>query len=230
MNTCEKCGARLPDLAAGYVIATCRQCGTEYHVRADGRLRHSEGPLASERVPGLVAPPQFIVEEPGEGALRIGWRNLSLERLLLAPSILTAAGAFVLLHPEATARFGPFEWSLGGVALAVACYPSVASLFNMTWLELRGDSLRLSSGPLPLGGSSTVDVRSLRGVYVHTSTERRHKGYFTVTRYAVRAQDLDGRTVSLAVGLDDEGTARWLAETLRTRLGLKDGPEPALGT
>lgn len=224
MNTCEKCGTPLPGLAPGYVIVTCRQCGTTYHVRADGRLRHSEGPLASERGPGIVAPPQFIVEESGEGVLRIGWRYFSLERLLTVPAILAAAGVFALLHPDAIAVFGPFEWSLLGVGLVAACYPAIVSLINLTWLELRGDTLRLSSRPLPLRGSVSVDVRSLRSVYVHTSTERRHKGYFIATRYAVFAQDPHGYTVPLAVGLDDEGTARWLADTLRTRLGLKDGP------
>jgi hypothetical protein len=229
MNTCEKCGTPLPGLAPGYVIVTCRQCGATYHLRADGRLRDSQGPLASARGPGIAAPPQLIVEEPGEGVLRIGWRYLSLERLLLVPAVLVAGGVFALLHPDDIAVFGPFEWSLFGAGLVAACYPAIVSLVNVTWLELRDHTLRWSSKPLPLRGSVSLDVRLLRSVYVHTSTERRHKGYFTATRYAVLAQDPHGYTVPLAVGLEDERTARWLAETLRTRLGLEDGPLDATG-
>jgi hypothetical protein len=120
--------------------------------------------------------------------------------------------------------FDALQWSCVGVALVVGLYPAIAAAYNMTWLELRGHTLRISSKPLPMFGAVTVDVRTLHSVFVQGFTRKGGRGLIELKRHAVRVRTQDGRKLTLVGGFENEAEPAWIASVLRRHLGLKDGP------
>lgn len=212
---CEQCGSVLPELAPGYVIVTCRKCGTTRAVRPGDPSGGSE-PAAL-----VLAPPGFMVRTEN-GGLRLGWRVFSVEPLLGAVAVPLGFGLAFLRHPDALEQIG----SLGQGAIAagalVLFYLAIASLVNIRWLEVRGHQLVLGSGPLPMPRSSLADVRTLRSISVKAFIIRRQKGWVTGTRYVVNAKDDSGRVLRIGNEFENESEASFIAEALRTYLGLKE--------
>jgi hypothetical protein len=236
---CEQCGSVLPELAPGYVIVTCRKCGATRVVRPDGQLRRTGGaeqgqaPASREsssshaldRGALVLAPPGFMVDTE-KGGLRIGWRVFSLEPILASLAVALGLGFFFIQHPDAFAELGSLGKGVLGAAGLVLFYPAVASLVNIRWLEVRDHYLVLGSGPLPMPRSRLVDVRTLRGVWVKALFIRRHRGWVTGTRYVVLARDDSGRDLRIGNEFENESEASFIAEALRTFLGLKEDPGP----
>jgi hypothetical protein len=224
---CEQCGEPLPGLAPGYVLLTCRQCRTTYHVRDDGRFRRvgSPEPSGAEAPHGAVsvAPPNFVLAQ-GDGTLRVGWMAPSFDALYMMLGILLAALLAAVRFMDVVATFEAFQWTLVGVALVLGLYPAIAAAYNMTWLEMQGHTLRISSKPLPMFGSVTVDVRTLHSVFVQGFTRKGGKGLIELKRFAVRVKTRDGQKLTLVGGFENEAEPTWLAGVLRRHLGLKDGP------
>ncbi len=236
---CEQCGSVLPELAPGFVIVTCRQCGTTCAVRPDGQLRRAGGSAQAREAASressaagslgrgapITAPPGFLVETE-KGGLRVGWQVFSLEPLLGAVGAPLGLWVYYLLHPEFLTLIGPFGKGAMGAALLVLFYLAAASLVNIHWLEVRGDSLVLGSGPLPMPRSRPVDVRTLRSISVRAFVIRRHRGWVTGTRYVVNARDDSGRILRIGNEFESESEARFIADALRTHLGLKEDAPP----
>ncbi|MBZ4334204.1 hypothetical protein NR800_03785 [Corallococcus interemptor] len=227
---CEQCGTSLPGLAPGHVLLTCRGCGVTYHVRDDGHFRRVGGPAAPQgqapakaRGAVSVAPPNFLVERE-DGALRIGWTAPTFDAMYLMLGLLLAAVLFAVRFHETVASFSALQWGAVGVVALAVLYPALAATLNLTWVEVRGDRMRIFSKPLPLSGAATVDVRTLDSLSVHAFTRKGGKGMLVLRRFALRARTRDGRTLTLVSGFESEGDVTWLANTLRRHLRLKDGP------
>lgn len=227
---CEQCGTPLPGLPAGHVLLTCRQCGTTYHVRDDGRFRRLGSPepsgaenAAASRGAVSVAPPGFVMEH-GDGSLRIGWMAPSFDALYMMLGIMLAALLGAVRFMDVVMGFEAVQWVCVGVALVAGLYPAIAAAWNTTWLEMEGDTLRISSKPLPMFGAATVDVRTLHSVFVQGFTRKGGRGLIELKRYALRVRTRDGQKLTLVGGFESEAEPTWLAGVLRRHLGLKDGP------
>ena len=227
---CEQCGSPLPGLPPGHVLLTCRQCGTTYHVRDDGRFRRLGSPEPSEaegaessRGAVAVAPPNFVMEH-GDGTLRIGWMAPSFDALYMMMGLMLAALLAAVRFMDVVSKFDALQWTVVGVALVLGLYPAIAAAYNMTWLEMQGHTLRISSKPLPMFGSVSVDVRTLHSVFVQGFTQKGGKGLIELKRHAVRVRTQDGSKLTLVGGFESESEPAWLAGVLRRHLGLKDGP------
>ncbi|MFP2900322.1 hypothetical protein [Corallococcus sp. 4LFB] len=227
---CEQCGTPLPGLAPGHVLLTCRGCDVTYHVRNDGSFRRVGGPVGSTEARPVVArgsvsvaPPNFLVERD-DGALRIGWTAPSFDAMYAVLGILLVAVLYAVRFPGQVAGFGVLEWSCVGGVLLMGLYPALALALNLTWVEVKGDTLRITSKPLPVSSASVVDVRTLDSLSVHAFTRKGGKGLYVLRRFALHARTRDGRTLTLVTGFENEGDVAWLADTLRRHLRLKDGP------
>ncbi|MCE9670068.1 hypothetical protein LY474_19905 [Myxococcus stipitatus] len=234
MLRCQQCEAPLPPLAPGYVLSTCRRCRATHHVNARGQVRRvTEGddtvdpgaspPRASEAwEEGALhaAPTGFLVEER-DGVLRVGWSNPSTEVALTCALGLGGVCLYFVVHQSEVSRLGPVVATVaGGVGLALL-YPLVATFINTTWVEVGARELRVVNSPLPMPAATPIPVTSLRSVFVRSHEVRLRRGWVAYTRHGVLLRDEDGRAFQLADNLASESDARWVADILRQRLGLK---------
>jgi hypothetical protein len=108
-------------------------------------------------------------------------------------------------------------YRLMGVALGVfavsAMYMLAAEIVNRTYVELKGDELRVWHGPLPWPGSMRVKVQALRGTT--TQQDARNPKYRSLTLL-----DVEGAELALLGGLRTEEEARFLEHTIRAHCGL----------
>ncbi|MBN8227534.1 hypothetical protein JYK02_08445 [Corallococcus macrosporus] len=201
-----------------------------YHVRDNGSFRRVGGPAAATGGPPAVsqgavsvAPPNFLVERD-DGTLRIGWAAPSFDAMYAVLGILLVAVLCAVRFPDMVANLGVLGWSCVGGVVLMGLYPAFAAAFNLTWVEVKGDTLRITSRPLPIFSAATVDVRTLDSLKVHAFTRKGGKGLLVLRRFALQARTREGQTLTLASGFESEGDAAWLASTLRRHLRLKDGP------
>jgi hypothetical protein len=231
---CGQCDAPIPDLAPGFSLSTCRQCGATYHVGSQGEVRRLGGPdtSAAPQAPSSTqgrsrhVPPTLRLEED-KGLWRVGWDNTSLTPLLL-PAVWI--GLLVMI-PLRTPQFltllrEPVPLAIVGAMTLLLAYVGVAGSINITWLEVHGHELSIVTKPLPMPRSAIVDTRGLRSAFCHSYEHRLPRTGVTETRHCVSVRTQDGKVVRLVENLPHEQDAVWLTTFLSERLGLQDEGRP----
>ena len=225
--TCPSCGAAIAaeDMNLERAMARCRKCSELFGFadQVDCARQSYLGGRAMPR-PEIGMPRRFSVEEGPP--LRIVRRWLSGKAFFLVAFSLIWNGVLAVFIAGIVAGNVPLH-VLAFLSLHLAAgifigYYTLCLFVNRTRVEVDGERLRVSHGPLPWPGNRDLGVAELSQLWSRERVSRSKNG--TTVTYEVHAALKSGSVVQLLSGLDAPEQALFVEQQLESRLGIRDQP------
>jgi hypothetical protein len=224
--SCAGCGRgfKTQDLDLSVGLAWCVSCGAVTNVRM--RALATEAFLEAMTRPApprpmVVLPASFQVSNEGD-RFSVSWRSFPpVLAVGLALGVLFSLGLALAPADEASALMGAAWFKALAVVQALgAAYGLLVVLLNRTEVSLESGTLRVTRGPVPMGGNRSLTREALSQLFASERVVRRRQG--TTTSYELGAVLRDGRRLTLLGGLPSRDQVVWLEQTFEKRLGLVD--------
>lgn len=221
---CPSCRSPLTpsDMNHTRTLAQCRHCQTLVDLND---LPSPEDANEARHRSTISLPNGFVLEDSPQG-LMIVHRWFTSRFILLALACIFWDGYLISLYSNALVRNTPWifiVFPLVHVIVGIGLtYYTIAGFLNHTTISIENDMLKIRHRPLPWFGNLDLPTENLRQLYV---LEKKHQTRSGVTyTYQLCATTKDGRKLTLLSGLPEANQARFLEQTLETRLNIEDRP------
>ena len=223
---CPTCGTAVAaeDMNLERAMARCRKCNEVFGFA--GQVAGSREPYLGRALPRaeVPLPKRFRIEDGSPFRIIHRWFGpkafLFVFFTVFWDGVVAVfvAGIIKGAIPLPVLAFISLHLAVGvGVA-----YYTLALFINRTAVEVDGDRLRVTHGPLPWPGNRDLGTGELQQLWSRERISRSKNG--TSVTYEVHAALKSGSVVQLLTGLDAPEQALFVEQQLESRLGIRDAP------
>lgn len=225
---CPDCGAAIPaaDMNLASLVAKCAACDSVFSFAGVA----VPTPASATRVPAAPVqaapqPPQMKVEQLGNN-WRVTWRWFTPEVAFLLFFACCWDGFLVFWYVMAFTTNGPLAMKLFPilhVAVGVlVTYLAITGLLNRTTIDVSRSQVLVRHRPLPWAGNRSVPSAEIQQLYCEESGVKQNGA----SRYRVCVSLGNGRRFTLVTGFKSLAEARYLEQTIESRLNIKPQAVP----